>query len=353
MTKSSDEESSSSSNVSSSRDGSSSSSDEESSLSKTTRPLTASELMQRKLQHNGTKKVNEPLALKRSDDDIDDEIERLEAELAQGSSGSDSDSDDASSESSSSEEEEREDESGRSKKRIKFGEATILNSQDEEEDARNSGGGIICLSECASESIVPLPKTLLPTSKTKKLKIDRVSNDNDNDNDNDSVSGGKKRKRSRGGNGTTTTTTTSKMNDGLRDAVKEVLSGYVARSSERIPFYCRVCSHQSDNHEDFVIHKRSEFHKAAVAVEKKATYCKLCRKQLTSIVQMQEHLESKPHRDRMDQVKARQRGRGGFGNMAFRGGRGGGFRGRGGGGRWHGSGGRSEQPRSRDKRQWC
>ena len=43
-------------------------------------------------------------------------------------------------------------------------------------------------------------------------------------------------------------------------------------------------------------------------MEKKATYCKLCRKQLTSIVQMREHLQSKPHRERMDAVKQRQRG---------------------------------------------
>jgi hypothetical protein len=48
------------------------------------------------------------------------------------------------------------------------------------------------------------------------------------------------------------------------------------------------------------VHKTTDFHKAAVSVEKKATYCKLCRKQLTSIVQMQDHLESRPHRDKMD-----------------------------------------------------
>ena len=55
------------------------------------------------------------------------------------------------------------------------------------------------------------------------------------------------------------------------------------------------------------MHKTTDFHKAAVSVEKKATYCKLCRKQLTSIVQMQDHLESRPHRDKMDLVKERQR----------------------------------------------
>jgi hypothetical protein len=42
------------------------------------------------------------------------------------------------------------------------------------------------------------------------------------------------------------------FSDGLRDAVQELLSGYVARSSEKIPFYCRVCLHQSENQEDFI-----------------------------------------------------------------------------------------------------
>ena len=52
------------------------------------------------------------------------------------------------------------------------------------------------------------------------------------------------------------------FSDGLRDAVQEVLSGYVARSSEKIPFYCRVCLHQSENQEDFTVHKTTDFHKA-------------------------------------------------------------------------------------------
>jgi len=38
---------------------------------------------------------------------------------------------------------------------------------------------------------------------------------------------------------------------GLRDAVKELLDGYVARSSQKISFYCRVCAIQSKDINDF------------------------------------------------------------------------------------------------------
>ncbi|CAJ1912492.1 unnamed protein product [Cylindrotheca closterium] len=96
--------------------------------------------------------------------------------------------------------------------------------------------------------------------------------------------------------------------DGLREAVKEVLNGYKARSSEKLPFYCRVCQVQLTNEDEFFQHKRTQFHKTAVAMEQKATYCKLCRKQLTSPAQMKEHLKSKPHRSRLQFVKEKQQG---------------------------------------------
>ena len=99
----------------------------------------------------------------------------------------------------------------------------ILNPQDVEveKSAKTQDQGAICLSECASDFIAPLPKTVLPTNKRKKLKID-----SEEDGSNENGSGG--------------------FSDGLRDAVKEVLSGYVARSSEKIPFYCRVCLFASE-----------------------------------------------------------------------------------------------------------
>jgi len=94
---------------------------------------------------------------------------------------------------------------------------------------------------------------------------------------------------------------------GLEQAVQEVLGGYTARSSEKIPYYCRFCSKKYDNEEAFYEHKTSEFHKAAVTMERKATFCKLCRKQFTSPIQMKEHLASRPHKERLMTVRRGQR----------------------------------------------
>eukprot|EP00934_Nitzschia_sp_Nitz4_P008445 Nitzschia sp. Nitz4//scaffold55_size114948//86389//87303//NITZ4_003916-RA/size114948-processed-gene-0.78-mRNA-1//-1//CDS//3329554575//8435//frame0 len=98
-----------------------------------------------------------------------------------------------------------------------------------------------------------------------------------------------------------------KKADGLKEAVKEVLDGYKARSSERLPFYCRFCSQQYNNEEEFFAHKQTEFHQTAVEMERKATYCRLCTKQLTSPAQMREHLASKPHKEKLQFMRSRQR----------------------------------------------
>ena len=153
------------------------------------------------------------------DDDIDNEIKRLEAELARDSDSEESSSDD------SDDEREANNDSNERRKRTRFGETTILNPHDvENEKLKDEKEGILSFSQCASDTIVPLPKTALPTSKTKKLKIDRGDNDT-------SVSDEKRRKVSRSGE-----TCKPVLSDGLRDAVKEVLSGYVARSSGKILF---------------------------------------------------------------------------------------------------------------------
>ncbi len=273
--------------------------------------------------------------------DIDVEIKRLEAELAQ--------EDDDDEDSSSSDEEDdgddgddhienhqflmkrEKDEISRPnntrKKKISFGVSTVLNPEamnmDNVDDDRptlpSSENVVICVSKCAAEAIRPLPASSLPKCKSKKLKVDFEIDGEQKD---ESLQKNRKRKRSKDSSSNSKKnhhdSENVTMNDGLRQAVMEVLDGYKARSSERIPFYCRVCAHQSANEEEFTAHKRSEFHKAAVQIERKKTYCKLCRKQLTSIVQMQEHLNSKPHKERLAFVQARQRGE----RVDFRGGRG-------------------------------
>ncbi len=232
--------------------------------------------------------------------DFDEEIRRLEAELAQSSDDNDD-----------------EDESD---------DYDDASDNDGSEDIRNSASssstapqdnGIICLSSVADERIAPLPHGALPQNKRRTLKnIDSVG---------DSVSGqdatkkkSKKRKKSSQGEEKEEEHTIS---EGLKDAVNELLQNYVPSSHLKKPFYCRVCQHQSESEEDFLSHKQSEFHRGAVQQERKRTYCKLCRKQLTSIVQMEEHLKSRPHREKMDFVKSKQNGGGGRGGFRNQGGR--------------------------------
>ena len=107
----------------------------------------------------------------------------------------------------------------------------ILNPQDVEveKSAKTQDQGAICLSECASDFIAPLPKTVLPTNKRKKLKMNG--------------SGG--------------------FSDGLRDAGKRyflvMLRDHLKRSLSTAE---SVCLHQSENQEDFTVHKTTDFHKA-------------------------------------------------------------------------------------------
>lgn len=207
------------------------------------------------------------------DADLDDEIQRLEAELAAHESDDESDGaiDD--------------EEDG---KKVSFGANTVVEMESTWTDNNTKDAPtVVCLSSVAEERIAPLPASCLPQNKKRSLKgIDK------------SVERPYK-----------------KVSSGLQEAVQEVLSGYVARSSERLPFYCRVCSKQYSNDKEFFDHKGGDFHKAAVEMERKASFCKLCRKQFTSPVQLKEHVSSRPHRERLETMRSRQpprrnRGRG-------------------------------------------
>lgn len=221
--------------------------------------MTAAELLRRK-KRTGASTTKEEVARKPKETgaDIDDEIARLEAELAQ---------DDSDSEGSSSSEDESVSDSSRVKSKPM--ETTISN-------------GVVSLSSVKDELIEGLPDELLP-----KVPPKRKSKKNED----------MKAKRRKGD---------AQPSSGLEIAVKEVLSGYVARSSEKLPFYCRVCQKQYTNETDFFVHRETDFHKAAVEAERRASYCKLCHKQLTSPAQMKEHLKSKPHRDRLRLVASKQ-----------------------------------------------
>lgn len=209
--------------------------------------------------------------------DIDEEIRRLEAELA-------NDDDETNEESSRVDDSDGEEEDRlSSKKKVSFGKTSVHEIESIEETATQSTEepSVLCLSTVADERIEPLPATCLPQNKRRKLKgIDQDDQ--------------------------TETQKKQKVGSGLEEAVKEVLSGYVARSSERLPFYCRVCAKQYKDQMEFFEHKSTEFHRKAVEMERKASYCKLCRKQFTSPVQLKEHVSSRPHKERLEMVKSSQ-----------------------------------------------
>ena len=270
--------------------------------------------------------------------DLDDEIKRLEAELAADDSSNSESDDDIEDDYES---EDADDTSNNKKKAISFGEDSIYKYSDGKQttnshEADIGGTGVICLSNVANDRIEPLPQSSLPQNKRKMLKgIDSVD---DNEGSNNKRS--KKQKQQ--------DKEEHKVSEGLKHAVQDLLQNYIRPSQiDRPPFYCRVCQHQSSSQSEFDEHRASEFHKVAVKEEQKKTYCKLCRKQLTSVVQMEEHLKSKPHRQKMDYVKNKQRG--------FIGGRDSGGSGRGRGGSWQSSNGRGKRDMQNDssRRQWC
>ena len=186
---------------------------------------------------------------------------------------------------------------------IKRLEQELANESPSDNDSSDDHTTVVCLSAAAHERIDPLPSHALPVSKSRRLKIDEVDElpSKATSSENGANEGGNRRVKKKA---------RSEQELGPDDksnmlaAVKGMMAGYVARSSERIPFYCRVCQVQSENETEFLQHKTTEFHKLAVKEEQKASYCKACRKQLTSVVQLHEHLSSKTHRVRMDYLRA-------------------------------------------------
>jgi hypothetical protein len=252
--------------------------------------------------------------------DIDEEIRQLEEDLAADDDTTTDDDDD-----------DDDDDSG-----------------DNEGHPHAGDGGVISLSKLAHDTIDPLPQNALPQNKRRKLKgVDSTTVD-------DHISSSDKHKQRKRHNSTITSDKQSKqqqqhtVSDGLKSAVQDLLQNYISPSQiQRPAYYCRVCQHQSQTQIEFDNHRASEFHNVAIKVEKKATYCNVCRKQLTSVIQMTEHLKSKPHRDRMDYVKGKQKRVGGRGGgVVDNGGRGTKTNG-------EGRGGDNGKKSDSSTRQWC
>jgi Zinc-finger of C2H2 type len=231
--------------------------DEQGDADDVSRPVPIAELLRRRKSQpiSATKPQETSHDNEEEVSDIDEEIRKLEAELNKDSAGSDSEDDDDGS------------------------------------DSLVANKGVISLSTVAEDRIAALPLQCLPANKRRIIKGIDASEEAG------TQRGSKRRKIEE---------PPRNVSDGLKAAVKLVLDGYVPRSNEKLPFYCRVCAKQYTDNDAFFQHKKSDFHKTAADMEKKASYCKLCRKQLTSPVQLKEHLTSKPHKDRLQKMKSRQ-----------------------------------------------
>ena len=170
---------------------------------------------------------------------------------------------------------------------------------------KDDQGNISRLVSNTFDRIEPLPQQYLPIplplNKRKKI---------DNNKDIDDKPTRKSKKKS---NTTTTDTDNNTATDaqqqqqqrrsGLENTIREILSNYQPLSGEKIPFYCRICRYQGTNILEFNTHRNSEEHNLAVKIELKLSYCKSCQKQLSSPAQLKEHLQARPHKERLYELK--------------------------------------------------
>ena len=93
---------------------------------------------------------------------------------------------------------------------------------------------------------------------------------------------------------------------GLEKTVRELLLNYIPQSVEKKAFHCRICRIESVDIESFESHKLSEMHLVAVKMEKKMSFCNLCRKQFTSPNQLREHISGNGHKEFLAKTKEKQ-----------------------------------------------
>ena len=209
--------------------------------------------------------------------ELDDEIARLEAELAAAESSSDSSSSDSE------------------------------GSDGSDASASGVGNGAVIGSAWAeSERIAPLPTHSLPAASC-------------------SVPVGQKRGAKR-------------MRPSAR-TVPDWLDPSLYKPSQNRELYCRVCVFQASSVEELQEHRRDPAHIRKEAAEATHTFCKLCKKQFTSVAQLAEHKKGKWHlmreqrgglRPQVDSGKGQGRGKGqgwGKGTAVGKGGAKGGGRG--------------------------
>jgi hypothetical protein len=86
-----------------------------------------------------------------------------------------------------------------------------------------------------------------------------------------------------------------------------MMKQYIPASADSIPFYCRICRYQGENLEQLMAHKETDFHKLAMKEERKFSTCKLCKKEFTSPLQLQEHLKGNMHLNKLEYIRNKQK----------------------------------------------
>lgn len=156
--------------------------------------------LKRKLSVSDEKEAGELGVEEPKDDGVDDRIAALERELEQGTDSSEG--------SSSSD----------------TGDDSDVETSTGKREGNETTGVFKFVSSLEAEKIEPLPVHLLPLPGCGMPKR----------------SSSREEKRSK------VTRAPTKQSSGLDSAVKELLDNYEARSSERLPFYCRVCKFQGE-----------------------------------------------------------------------------------------------------------
>lgn len=136
---------------------------------------------------------------------------------------------------------------------------------DDESESEEDGEGLI-LSSLRKERIAPLPATMLPAAQCGK---------------------------SRG----------VKKNSELLEQARRLVERASTSEKTKTPFACRLCAFVGNTLAAFEEHRQSPLHAIATKLYKEASYCKLCRVQCTSPLELERHLASKKHKERLDYLR--------------------------------------------------
>lgn len=153
-------------------------------------------------------------------------------------------------------------------------EAELAQLEDEEDEGEVSSSGLI-LTSLQNQRIPPLPKHQLPASQCRE------------------PSGAKKRKSKQ---------SIEKDDPVLLEKARALVQRAPKCEKLKIPFACRLCAFRGQSLEEFEHHRLSRLHIFATKLYKESSYCKLCRVQCTSPLELETHVSSKKHAERLAQL---------------------------------------------------